>query len=212
MTLTQWLPLAVVCGLGAVSPGPSLAMVLRHTLKGGASRGVMAAVSHALGVGIYALLTVAGVGWLFEQWPVLYQGVSLLGACYLAWIGMQALRSARQPTATDTMAVTVPAALSPWRDGLCVALANPKLIVFFLALLSQFVDPSSTAGDRAAIVLTALIIDGLWFVMVALILSRPHPLGWLRQREPAIDRLTGWVLLALAAGVFLDAFMAVGPL
>ncbi|MCX2524577.1 LysE family translocator [Larsenimonas rhizosphaerae] len=212
MTLTQWLPLAVVCSLGAVSPGPSLAMVLRHTLKGGASRGMMAAVSHALGVGAYALLTVAGIGWLFEQWPMLYQGVSLLGACYLAWVGVQALSAARQPSATDATAVPATVDPSPWKDGICIALANPKLIVFFLALLSQFVDPTSTTSDRATIVLTALIIDGLWYVMVALVLSRPRPLGWLRQRESMIERLTGWVLLALAAGVFLDTFMMVGPL
>ena len=61
MELTVWLSLLFVCLLGAMSPGPSLAMVIRHTLGGGPLKGITCAWAHALGIGVYALVTLAGL-------------------------------------------------------------------------------------------------------------------------------------------------------
>src|SRR6056297_690961 len=71
MPLSLWFSLAAVCAMGAMSPGPSLALVLRHTLGGGRLPGIAAALAHALGVGFYALLTVWGLGALIVRFPLL---------------------------------------------------------------------------------------------------------------------------------------------
>ncbi len=63
MTLTLWLSLATVCTLGAMSPGPSLALVIRNTVQGGMQRGVATAIGHGLGIALYALLVAMGLGW-----------------------------------------------------------------------------------------------------------------------------------------------------
>ena len=86
MPFSLWLSLAAVCAMGAMSPGPSLALVLRHTLGGGRLPGVSAALAHALGVGLYALLTVWGLGALIVRFPMLFQAITWAGAAYLAWL------------------------------------------------------------------------------------------------------------------------------
>ena len=93
MPLTLWLSLAAVCALGAMSPGPSLAMVLRHTLGGGRTPGVIAGLTHAMGVGLYALLTVWGLGAVISRQPMLFMVITWGGAAYLAWLGIKALRA-----------------------------------------------------------------------------------------------------------------------
>lgn len=199
MPLSLWMSLAAICAMGAMSPGPSLALVLRHTLGGGRSSGVVAAIAHALGVGLYALLTVWGLGEVIERHPAAFRVITIGGALYLAWLGVKALRAGRggalgaQPSATSHRVAA--------REGLLVALGNPKLILFFVALLSQFVSPDMSPIERAIIVLTAMLIDGGWYVIVALGLSHSRVLPWLQARAHWINRISGVLLLGLALRV-----------
>ncbi|WP_299233428.1 LysE family translocator [uncultured Halomonas sp.] len=203
MPFSLWLSLAAVCAMGAMSPGPSLAMVLRHTLGGGRAPGVVAGLSHALGVGFYALLTVWGLGALIVRQPMLFQIIGWGGAAYLAWLGIRALRAGRNgPLEAGVVATTRRQAA---RDGVLVALGNPKLILFFIALLSQFISPGMSLMAQGVIVFTAMLIDGGWYVLVALGLSHSRVLPWLQARAHWINRATGVMLLALAARVVAGA-------
>ena len=199
MPLSLWFSLAAVCAMGAMSPGPSLALVLRHTLGGGRLPGVAAALAHALGVGFYALLTVWGLGALIVRFPLLFQAITWGGAAYLAWLGIKALRAGRAG-ALDAEAMATSRRQAA-REGMLVALGNPKLILFFIALLSQFVTPDMSLAAKAVVVLTAMIIDGGWYVLVAVGLSHSRVLPWLQARAHWLNRITGVLLLALALRV-----------
>ena len=204
MPLTLWLSLVAICAMGAMSPGPSLALVLRHTLGGGRLTGVTAGVFHAFGVGFYALLTVLGLGALMARFPLVFQLVTWGGAAYLAWLGFKALKAGRSGAIQAGAALTTSSQAA--REGVLVALGNPKLILFFVALLSQFVSPEMSITAKTIIVLTAMIIDGGWYVLVALVLSHSKVLPWLQQRAHWINRITGVMLIALALRV------VIGPL
>jgi threonine/homoserine/homoserine lactone efflux protein len=84
-----------------------------------------------------------------------------------------------------------------------VALGNPKLILFFIALFSQFVTPEMSLAAKVIIVLTAVFIDGGWYVLVALGLSHSRVLPWLQSHAHWIHRITGILLLALALRVIM---------
>ena len=73
MSLATWLAVVSICALGAMSPGPSLAVVLRHTLAGGRRHGVVAALTHGLGIGLYALACISGLAFLIITSPTLFQ-------------------------------------------------------------------------------------------------------------------------------------------
>ncbi len=199
MPFSLWLSLAAICTVGAISPGPSLALVLRHTLGGGRLPGVTAGLFHALGVGFYALLTVLGLGALMARFPLLFEIVTIGGAMYLAWLGIKALRAGRAAALTPEAAMTTRSQAA--REGVLVALANPKLILFFVALLSQFVNPEMSVAARAIIVVTAMVIDASWYVLVAVALSQSGVLEWLRARSQWINRITGVMLIGLALRV-----------
>ncbi|WP_148252784.1 LysE family translocator [Aidingimonas lacisalsi] len=199
MPLSLWLSLVAVCAMGAMSPGPSLALVLRHTLGGGRLAGVSAALSHALGVGFYALLTVWGLGALIARQPLMFQAITWAGACYLAWLGIKALQAGRTDTLTSQAVAESHRRAA--REGILVALGNPKLILFFVALLSQFVSADMSATAKGLIVATALVIDGSWYTLVAVSLSHSAVLPWLRARSHWINRATGVLLIGLAVRV-----------
>lgn len=199
MTITTWLSLVAICCLGAMSPGPSLAVVLRHTISNGRGHGVATAVSHAIGVALWALLTVWGLALVVVEWPVLYKLLTYAGAAYLMWMGIKALRS------NGSSSLHVKPVIAPMseaaRDGLMVSLLNPKLAFFFIALFSQFVSAELILADKLIMTGTAAIIDGLWYVIVAVALSHSKVLDKLQKKSAVIDKISGVILLGLALRV-----------
>lgn len=200
MSFTTWLGLLAICCLGAMSPGPSLAMVVRHTLGGSRLHGIVCAWAHSVGIGIYALVTLLGLAAVLKTSPLLFNAIAIVGALYLAWIGIQALQSKggmQQKLAAGNKTSLLVAA----RDGLAISLFNPKILLFFLALFSQFVLAAETITGQTLIVLTPLVIDGLWYTLIAVILSHSLILPKLREQAVWIDRVSGVVLIALAGRV-----------
>lgn len=198
MTPALWLPLAAVCALGAMSPGPSLAVVIRNAVGGGRAHGLAAAWAHAAGLGLYALLTVFGLAVVIEQVRLVYLTLSALGAAYLFYLGVRALRAggAVQDAATSARHT---GAIRAAREGFFIALSNPKVAVFLLAVFSQFLRPDMGRADHLLMASTATLIDALWYSLVAVLLTRPGWLVALQRRAVWVERITGVVLIALAA-------------
>ncbi|MEX1081389.1 MAG: LysE family translocator [Halofilum sp. (in: g-proteobacteria)] len=195
MTFTAWLSVATLCVLGAVSPGPSLLVVVRHALKGRV-QGIAAALAHAFGIGLYALVTVLGLSALVAAHPLVNQAITVAGAVYLAWLGLGALRGGDE--VGRSAAVGTPVDWSgALRDGFTIALLNPKVAVFFLALFSQFVAPESSLRDTVVLALTAMSIDAAWYVVVAVALSG-SAVAMVRRRQRMINRVTGVLLLGVS--------------
>ncbi len=199
MSLPAWLSLLAVCALGAMSPGPSLAVVVRNTVRSGRSAGLATAISHGLGVGVYALATALGLAALLATQAALFTGLTLAGAAYLLWLGANALRgSDRFNDHTPAGVVAYRGVMAAARDGFSIAFLNPKIALFFLALFSQFIPVDAGAGDVAILAGTATVVDAGWYALVAAGLSASGIARWLRNHGIWIERLTGAVLVLLA--------------
>jgi len=195
MTIALWLTVVSICLLGAMSPGPSLAVVLQQTLGGGRKNGIIAAVTHGLGIGLYALLCISGIAVIITTSPLLFTTLQWLGAGYLIWLGIRGLRSRASPD--ESLSVT-PTSSSAARDGFLVVFLNPKVAVFFIAMFSQVIGSETTAIEKIAYAATALFIDMGWYVIVAWSFSNPRWLGRLQKNQVWLERLFGVVLIALA--------------
>lgn len=126
----------------AYLPGPALLYTAAQTLARGRRAGFMAALGIHLGCYVHVAAAAAGLSAIFHAVPVLYLTVKLAGAAYLVWLGIGLIRT--PPPPTDIALPTGPA--SPYRalrEAVIVEILNPKVALFFLALLPQFVDPSA---------------------------------------------------------------------
>jgi len=195
MTITIWLTVVSICLLGAMSPGPSLAVVLQQTLRGGRRNGLIAAVAHGLGIGLYALLCISGIAVIITTSPMLFTVLQWLGAGYLVWLGINGLRA--KANGDETLAET-PTTSSAARDGFLVVFLNPKVAVFFIALFSQVIGSDTTFLEKIAYAATALFIDMGWYVIVAWSFSNPRWLSRLQQKRVWLERIFGVILIALA--------------
>ena len=199
MTLSAWLSLALICLLGAMSPGPSLAIVMRHSVTSGARAGVICALSHGFGIFLWAALMVSGLGALFFAQPAWFDGLRALGAGFLLYLGCRALMAQRDASANAREANSGGGKAA--REGLVIALSNPKVALFFAALFSQFIQPDATLKTQLMIAITAAVIDALWYMVVAILSSRPVWSGYLTQHGGLLGRGFGVILIVLSAAV-----------
>ncbi|GAA5134029.1 LysE family translocator [Thalassotalea piscium] len=209
MELHLWLSLVTICILGALSPGPSLALVIRNTLNGGSKQGYATALSHGFGVALYAAITATGIGIIIVKSPTLYAIIQYAGAAFLVYLGIKALMSKKQSINltnenSNGNNANVTTNINGWRDGFLIAFLNPKLAIFFLALFSQFVDENAAWQQKAIMTSTVGIIDALWYVIVAYALSRGPILEKLKHNSHIVDKITGGFLILLAARVVLN--------
>lgn len=201
MSFAAWLSVATICVLGAMTPGPSLAVVLRYSVGHSRQAGFACALAHALGIGFYAVITMTGLGILFQTVPVFHNAVSILGALYLIWLAIKAWRGAKAGAKfdVDSAGKVSGSILQAARDGFMIAFLNPKIALFFLALFSQFVSPDFEWGGKFLLAFTAAVIDGAWYCLIAVGLSHGAVLPWLRDHSAWIERIIAvlFVLVAL---------------
>ncbi len=204
MTLSVWLSLAAICMMGAMSPGPSLAVVLKHSLNGSMKNGMLAALSHGIGVGLYAGASLLGLGALMTQFPTVYQILVYLGAAYLAYLGIKILLAKPSNNELEVQKSEVSEAKA-LQDGFAIAFLNPKLAIFFLALFSQFIDPQAlTLSVGMIMCLTVFVIDTGWYLLVALLTEVSKTRFGFTKQNPWLDKILGVVFIALAIKVVIS--------
>ena len=203
MEFSLWLSLFSICLLGAMSPGPSLAVVMNNSLQGGRRAGYTAAITHGAGVALYGLLTVTGLAVLIARSPTLFLLIQVSGAAYLIYLGIKSLRSSSGslPTGEQNTDDHRGAALS----GFLVAFLNPKLAIFMLALFAQFLDPAAGVLEKSIMVATVGITDAGWYSLIVALVSHPRFLEKLQRSAQTIDRVFGVILILLALSVLLRA-------
>ena len=185
--------------MGAMSPGPSLAVVLKHSLNGSMKNGMLAALSHGTGVGLYAGASLLGLGALMTQFPTVYQILVYLGAAYLAYLGIKILLAKPSNDELEVQKSEVSAAKA-LQDGFAIAFLHAMLAIFFLAFLPQFV------VDGAGPVSAQLFLHGILILLVAACIEPPLVLiggkvtGYLKSNTSAaswMDRGLGTLFVGL---------------
>ena len=138
MNTSDWLSLALICILGAASPGPSLAVVLAVSRLHGRKGGCVAAIGHGLGVFFYALIAASSLSYILKQHANLFQAVQIAGALMLIWIGGRLLTATRRRARDQPLPAPSLALSHSFSQGFAIALFNPKIAAFFASLFSQY--------------------------------------------------------------------------
>ena len=203
LDFTSLLGLSFVCAIGAMSPGPSLAVVLRKTISGGRLQGIMTGVGHGIGFGIYALVAVTGLSALLLANESLFMLLQWGGALVLLWLSYNMLTY----TPSDEEKEHESSGRQGFIEGFLISFLNPKILVFLVAIFSQFIDPNMTSLDRFFMALLAGIIDTTWYVLVAAVLAGTPLIDILRSNSVIIDRAIGLVLSLLALALVAKTFI-----
>lgn len=179
-------------------PGLDTAMVLRSATLDGARHGIATAIGIAIGCLCWGTAAAFGLAALLRAWPSLFVLLKWAGAIYLAWLGLQFLFRPRRALAAGTEAGPESSLGSAMRRGFTTNMLNPKVGIFYLTLLPQFI-PASARGSGPALMLAFLHVGIalIWFWLLSTISEKIRP--WLRRPGVmrTLDRVTGGIFVIL---------------
>lgn len=195
-----------VAAIVIVVPGPDTAVVTKNVLLHGRRAALGTSFGVSAGLSVWTIAAAVGLASVVRASAVAFTTLKLIGALYLVWLGLRALRAVGHAGGGDQASLPVmrPAmsALGGFRQGLLSDLANPKIGVFFTSLLPQFVDP------RRPVLLPFLALGALfvlmtvlWLCAYCLIAARAAETLQRPRVRAALDRVTGIVLIAIGLRV-----------
>ena len=202
MNFTQWSQLVLICIMGAISPGPSLAVILRNTLSGGRTQGMISGIGHGLGITFYAVVAVSGLIAIINTIPYFFSFAQIAGSFFLICLGVKMIISffKKDYAANENMS-SKNSAHQGFLEGFLIAFLNPKIAVWLLALFSQFVEPDALLAEQFILVSTVGVIDASWYCLVAFLASSGRLVKGLQHNASRIDLGMGILLIILAAGM-----------
>ena len=202
MDITQWSQLILICILGAMSPGPSLAVILRNSISGSRTQGIMCGIGHGFGITFYAVVAVSGLVTLINTIPHFFSFAQISGSIFLVWLGSKMIISFfKKDYDSNENIPTNNSAHQGFLEGFLIAIFNPKIAAWLLALFSQFIKPEALLAEQFILVSTVGVIDAAWYCLVAFLTSSGRLVKRLEHNASRIDLGMGILLIILAAGM-----------
>lgn len=203
MTLTTLWLFIVMTFFVSATPGPNMLLVMSISARHGLRVAVAAMAGCMTALLIMMSISAAGLGALLQAFPTVFEALRLMGAAYLAYLGVQCWRAPVSEAPADTASAAPVVAANTaavYRQGFLVAASNPKAILFAAAFFPQFLNPQAAQLPQFAILLlTFAVIEISWYLIYA---ASGKRLSAYLQRASimrAFNRATGGVFVGFAA-------------
>ena len=193
--------------LAVMSPGPDFLMISRNTLVYSRKTGIYSAVGLGAGILVHITYSLFGIALVISQSIVLFSIIKYLGAAYLIYIGIKSLRAKQQSKDISEQKVNSKE-LTPFaavKMGFLTNVLNPKATLFFLALFTQVITPTTPFIVKGLMSIEMVVATVIWFSLVAVLLShRKIKQSFVRIQHKA-ERVFGVLLVALGIKVALSS-------
>ena len=194
MTFFLWSQFAIVCIIGAMSPGPSLAVVIRNNINYNRLAGILTSIGHGLGIGVYATLAILSLGIILQTNQTIFLIIQILGLVFLFFLGLLFIIQKNSEEKIEGN----PNQLNSFLQGFSIAIINPKILIWFTAIYSQFISIEATFIFNIILVSTASIIDAIWYIIVSLLITGYGVKNFLIERRIFIQKISGSVLVVIS--------------
>lgn len=209
MSITALLTWTFVAALAVMTPGLDTLLVLRHTMLGGRQAGLATVAGISTGCVIWATASLAGLAALLAASTVAYDIVRIAGAAYLLWLGATAIWKTlprnRRPGMQDLDIPVAPGWFAAFHTGVVTNLLNPKVGVFYMSLLPQFLPKDGTTSWGIVLVAVHVMAGLIWYPPLIWAAARARDLLLRDRVRRWLDRATATVLIALGIKLVTDS-------
>lgn len=203
MTFFLLIQIVFVCLLGAMSPGPSMMVVINNAIFKNKFNGILTALGHGFGIGIYALFAVIGVGIVIETNILIFNSLKILSVIFLLYLGIQSIIKKNQINFEDT---NIKFGIESFFQGFTISILNPKILIWFIAIYSQFMSLNNDIYFNLSLVLIASIVDALWYLLLVNVVTSKGILELLKNKSYLIQRIVGCLFIVISIFLLIDLF------
>ena len=201
MTLITFVQVFTVCLLGAMSPGPSMAVVINNAIFKGRYNGILTSIGHGIGITVYATFAVLGLGLIIETNIFVFNGLKILSIIFLIFIGVKSILNKEKINfeKKDIKENTI-----SFLQGFSISILNPKILVWFIAIYSQFMSKNNELLFNIYLVTIAGIIDACWYIILSLAVTTASALSFFQTKIILIQKIQGFFFVALGLGILVN--------
>ena len=195
MSTVTFLQIFFVCLLGAMSPGPSMVVVINNAIFKNRYHGILTSIGHGIGIGIYALFAILGIGIVIETNLFLFNGIKFLSVIFLIYLGIKSIIN-KSKLDFDKKNYAKEG-LTSFLQGFSISILNPKIFIWFVAIYSQFMSLDNDIIFNSFLVLTAGIVDAAWYFFLTLLVTSNLALEFVKNKIAILQRFLGVVFITL---------------
>src|SRR6056300_683302 len=203
MSLVTFAQVFTVCLLGAMSPGPSMALVINNAIFKGRHIGILTALGHGIGIAVYATFAVLGIGLIIKTNIFIFNSLKILSIFFLIFIGAKSILN-KERLNFDTKN-SKEKAIS-FFQGFGISILNPKILVWFVAIYSQFMSLNNELIFNIYLVLIAGIVDAFWYIFLTLAVTTASALTFFQTKILLIKKIQGFLFVAIGLLLLADLF------
>ena len=204
MTIFLFLQIFFVCLLGAMSPGPSMVVVVNNAIFKSKFSGILTALGHGFGISIYALCAVIGIGVILQTNLIVFNSIKLLSIFFLFYLGTQTIRSRRKNEFGVNQNISV---TKSFAQGFMISIFNPKIFIWFIAIYSQFMSYDNNMSLNIMLVLVAGTVDALWYILLVNMVTSKSVLNKIKKRLGLVKLIVGYVLIFISLILLIEIFV-----
>jgi len=203
MTLITFVQVLTVCLLGAMSPGPSMAVVIHNAIFKGRYNGILTSIGHGIGIAVYATFAVLGLGFIIETNVFVFNSLKILSIIFLIFIGMKSIlnKGKLNLEKKDLRLKTI-----SFLQGFSISILNPKILVWFIAIYSQFMSLNNELIFNIYLISIAGIVDAFWYIFLTLVITSASTLTFFQTKIMLIQKIQGFFFIALGLGLLINLF------
>ena len=194
MTLITFGQVFIICLLGAMSPGPSMAVVINNAIFKGRYNGVLTSIGHGIGITIYATFAVLGLGLIIESNLFIFNGLKILSIIFLIFIGITSILN-KEKLSLEKKDIKENAI--SFLQGFSISILNPKILVWFIAIYSQFMSTDNELIFNIYLVSIAGIVDACWYIILTFAVTTASTLSFFQTKSNIIQRVQGFLFIAI---------------
>ena len=194
MTLITFAQVFIVCLLGAMSPGPSMAVVINNAIFKGRYNGILTSIGHGIGIAFYATFAVLGLGLIIKTNVIVFNGLKILSIIFLIFIGFKSLFNKEK---FNLEKKNIKENTISFLQGFSISILNPKIFVWFIAIYSQFMSANNELIFNIYLVSIAGVIDACWYIILTLAVTSASTLRFFQTKLNFIQKIQGFFFIAL---------------
>ena len=201
MTIFLFFQITIVCLLGAMSPGPSMIVVINNAIFKNKVNGIITALGHGLGIGIYASFAVLGIGIVIQTNLMLFNLLKIISIFFLFYMGIQAILKRNQ---LEFKQNNIAESGKSFFQGLSISILNPKILIWFIAIYSQFMSLNNDIYFNLWLILIASIVDALWYILLVNLVTLKGVHDQIKRNLQFMRKIIGFLFLLISIILIVD--------
>ena len=187
-----------------MSPGPSMIVVVNNAIFKNRYHGILTSIGHGIGISIYAIFAVIGIGLIINTNLIIFNSIKILSIIFMIYMGLKSIFNSNE---IDFDKEILKGGAISFFQGFSISILNPKIFIWFIAIYSQFMSENNNVVFNFYLIITAGIVDTLWYIFLTILATSSMSLSFLKAKSGFLKKITGYLFLVLGSTLMINIFI-----